>query len=122
MSSEVTFLTKPALQRRWGKPDRTIDRWWKETRRLPPPDTYLGSHPAWREQTILSAEAEWARQGAARVPHQDTDKAHAAAAEKRAQRAEQSAAWVKKNAPKDVLKPARKPMRSKLEDGRKIKL
>lgn len=111
MSSEVTFLTKPALQRRWGKPDRTIDR-WRDIGRLPAPDTYLGAHPAWREQTILAAEAEWARQGAARIPHQDTDKAHAAAAEKRAQLAEQSARWVKKNAPKEVLKPARKATQS----------
>jgi len=101
-SEEVTFLTKPALQRRWGKPDRTIDRWWKETGRLSPPDTYLGPHPAWREQTILAAEAEWARQGAERAPHQDTAKAHAAA---------MAAKKGQKLAPKGVLKPVRKATR-----------
>ncbi len=78
MSSEVTFWVKPMLQRRWQKPDRTIDR-WRESGRLPPPDTFLGHQPAWREDTILAAEAKWAQQGAERAPHQDTDKAHAAA-------------------------------------------
>ena len=110
MSSEVTFWVKPQLQRRWQKPDRTIDR-WRDSGRLPPPDTFLGNQPAWKEETILAVEAEWARQGAERVPHQNTDKAHAAAAERRTQLAEQSAQWLKKSAPKGVLKPARKATR-----------
>jgi len=99
MSSEVTFLTKPQLQRRWGKPDRTIDR-WRDIGRLPPADTFLGNQPAWREQTILEAEAKWAQEGAERVPYQNTAKAHKAATEKRAKQAVMKA--IPKRAPKDV--------------------
>jgi len=97
MSSEVMFWTKPMLQRRWQTTDRSIDRWWKETGRLPQPDTYIGPSPAWSDQTIRAAEAEWAREGLARRPHQDTAKALAAAmAEKRAQAAKAKAGTPRK--------------------------